>query len=169
MKSRLFSFVMVLALLSTFTLAPFSPALAKKSGSVSVPITYTDAVGTVFAGTYQITRFATQNGALVAVGTLTGTVTDASGNLLQTVNQALTLPVSLITATCDILHLELGPLDLTLLGLNVHLDKVVLDITATAGGGLLGDLLCSIANLLSNNSPLSALVRLLNNVLGALG
>jgi hypothetical protein len=103
------------------------------------------------------------------VGTLTGTVTDALGNTLGNISQALTLPVSLITATCEILHLELGPLDLTLLGLNVHLDKVVLDITATQGGGLLGNLLCSIANLLSNNSPLSALVKLLNNVLGALG
>ena len=168
MKDRFFSFVMVLALLCTFTLAPFSPALAKKSGSVSVPVTYTDALGS-FKGSYTITRFATQNGALVAVGTLTGTVTDAVGNTLGTINQALTLPVSAISATCEILHLELGPLDLTLLGLNVHLNKVVLDITATPGGGLLGDLLCSIADLLSNNSPLSALVKLLNNVLGALG
>jgi hypothetical protein len=168
MKVRLFSFVMVLALLSTFTLAPFSPALAKKSGSVSVPITYTDAFGT-FTGTYQITRFATQNGALVAVGNLTGTVTDALGNTLGNISQALTLPVSVINATCEILHLELGPLDLELLGLNVHLDKVVLDITATPGGGLLGDLLCSLADLLGGSGSLNAIVRLLNNILGALG
>jgi hypothetical protein len=40
------------------------------------------------------------------------------------------MPVALPTATCPILHLTLGPLDLNLLGLKVHLDRVVLDITA---------------------------------------
>ena len=38
-------------------------------------------------------------------------------------------------AACNVLHLVLGPLDLNLLGLNVHLDKVVLDITAVPGAG----------------------------------
>jgi hypothetical protein len=48
-----------------------------------------------------------------------------------------------------VLHLELGPLDLTLLGLNVILDDcdggpVVVDINAQRGSGnLLGNLLCS--------------------------
>jgi hypothetical protein len=52
--------------------------------------------------------------------------------------------------TCAILHLELGPLDLTLLGLNVHLDNchngpVTVDITAVTGqGNLLGNLLCGL-------------------------
>jgi hypothetical protein len=32
--------------------------------------------------------------------------------------------------TCPILHLELGPLDLNLLGLRVQLNQVVLDVTA---------------------------------------
>lgn len=53
---------------------------------------------------------------------------------------------------CAILHLELGPLDLTLLGLNVVLDDcdngpVTVDITAVRGA-LLGNLLC---NLLGHN------------------
>ncbi len=47
------------------------------------------------------------------------------------------------------LHLVLGPLHLDLLGLVVHLNRVVLDITAVPAGGLLGQLLCSVANLLS--------------------
>ena len=47
------------------------------------------------------------------------------------------------------LHLVLGPLDLDLLGLVVHLDKVVLDITAVPGAGaLLGNLLCAVVGLL---------------------
>ena len=43
----------------------------------------------------------------------------------------------------------LGPLDLNLLGLEVHLDPVVLDIVAQPGpGNLLGNLLCAVAGLL---------------------
>jgi hypothetical protein len=40
------------------------------------------------------------------------------------------------------LDLVLGPLDLNLLGLMVHLDRVQLRITADPKGGLLGSLLC---------------------------
>ena len=49
---------------------------------------------------------------------------------------------------CGILHLELGPLTLNLLGLVVELDDcqggpVIVDITAVPGA-LLGDLLCNL-------------------------
>ena len=71
-------------------------------------------------------------------------------------------------ASCDILHLELGPLDLDLLGLVVHLDKIVLDIDAEPAGGLLGSLLCAIANLLDINGPLADIVNLLNQILALL-
>lgn len=46
---------------------------------------------------------------------------------------------------CQILDLTLGPLDLNLLGLMVHLDTVHLRITADPNGGILGSLLCSLA------------------------
>jgi len=71
---------------------------------------------------------------------------------------------------CDILDLSLGPVDLTLLGLNVHLDNcddgpVTVDITAIPADGLLGDLLCSVDNLLSNgHASTRAIDRLLTNV-----
>jgi len=45
---------------------------------------------------------------------------------------------------CSILDLTLGPLDLNLLGLIVHLDQVHLTITADSEGGILGQLLCGI-------------------------
>jgi hypothetical protein len=45
---------------------------------------------------------------------------------------------------CTILDLRLGPLDLNLLGLLIHLDPVHLLITAQRGGGILGDLLCGL-------------------------
>ena len=69
-----------------------------------------------------------------------------------------------------ILHLELGPLDLDLLGLAVHLDRVVLDISAVPGAGnLLGNLLCSVVNLLNGGGALTQIAGLLNQILALLG
>ena len=71
--------------------------------------------------------------------------------------------------TCPILHLELGPLDLNLLGLRVQLNQVVLDITAIPGpGNLLGNLLCAIAGLLDGVDLSGILGNLLQNLLDAL-
>jgi hypothetical protein len=58
-------------------------------------------------------------------------------------------------------------LNLNLLGLEVDLNQIVLDITGQTGAGnLLGNLLCAIAGLL--DSP-GGLARLLNQILGVLG
>jgi hypothetical protein len=46
---------------------------------------------------------------------------------------------------CTVLDLVLGPLDLNLLGLMIHLDRVHLRITADPTRGILGSLLCSLA------------------------
>lgn len=46
---------------------------------------------------------------------------------------------------CTVLDLVLGPLDLNLLGLMIHLDRVQLRITADPTRGLLGSLLCALA------------------------
>jgi len=76
------------------------------------------------------------------------------------------VPASYAAGTCDILHLTLGPLDLNVLGLMVHLDRVVLDITAQQGpGNLLGNLLCAVTGLLDRGGPLNGIVGLLNNIL----
>ena len=127
-------------------------------------------LGGTFAGTLDIVKFTSKGGVLYAVGSLTGSLTDALGTVVGTVtNLAVQFPVTQISGSCQILHLELGPLDLDLLGLQVHLDKVVLDITAQSGSGnLLGNLLCAVAGLLDSGSS-SALTRLLNQILGLLG
>ena len=133
-----------------------------------IPVDFTSTLG-AFTGNYTVSQFLVQDGVLNAVGQLTGTVTNALGAVLGTIDQALTLPVSNIQGTCDLLHLELGPLDLDLLGLKVHLDKVVLDLTAQSGPGeLLGNLLCAVADLLNANGPLSQVADLLNQILGQL-
>jgi hypothetical protein len=135
---------------------------------VAIPINVSTLTGT-FAGAFNVTQFAVQNGQLVAVGTLTGTVTNLLTGITQTISQALTLPVLQASGSCQILHLELGPVDLNLLGLMVHLDKVVLDVSAQAGpGNLLGNLLCGVANALNSNAVNNAVANLLNTVLGLL-
>ncbi len=97
---------------------------------------------------------------------------DAIPALLDGTQQLLIVPTQ---ASCPILNLVLGPLNLDLLGLVVTLNQVHLNITAQSGGGnLLGNLLCAVANLLNppNLAGLSGLltqvVNILNGVLAGL-
>ena len=140
--------------------------------------------GTPVKGYYKITKFAVEKGKLVAKGTLTATL----GGTDDTVKKAVTVPVSKAPAktpapgaaagdvqalaTCPILDLSLGPLDLNLLGLVVHLDEVNLTIDAESGSGnLLGNLLCAVAGLLDGPSlpGLNDIIaNLLNLILGNL-
>jgi hypothetical protein len=190
MKRRLLTSITLAAFMSGLIggplLAQQTTQTATMSGTgLTIPFTATGTNngGTAdVTGTFSLIRFATQNGQLFAVGTLTATVPDTVG--VRTVVQRVALPVTAINhgaptatgviqqASCGILHLELGPLDLDLLGLVVHLDRVVLDISAESGpGNLLGNLLCSIAGLLDSgplNQILAQLVGLLNQLLGAL-
>ncbi|QSW97858.1 hypothetical protein [Haloterrigena alkaliphila] len=57
--------------------------------------------------------------------------------------------VSTQQQTCDILFLNLGPIDLNLLGLVVNISEITVNVDAQSGGGnLLGNLLCAVAGLL---------------------
>jgi hypothetical protein len=146
--------------------------------------------GTTFAGHYNVKRFiTTDSGKTKAVGTLKGTLTKKNGStdrvtkkhVRMAVRPAASsvgdLPVAPGTvapsvAGCQVLDLVLAPLDLDLLGLTVHLDRVHLNITAVPGAGeLLGNLLCAVAGLLDSTQLLSLgtiLTNLLNSILGIL-
>jgi len=160
---------LALATLLMFTSALVSPALLSaqgqtKSNPLSIPVTGSGSGGT-FAGTFQLQKFAVDQGQLVATGLLSGVVTTATGATTSVV-RSISLPAAVGNTTCQILHMDLGPLNLDLLGLQVDLSRIVLDITAQAGAGnLLGNLLCGVANLL--NDP-GGLARLLNSILAAL-
>ena len=52
-------------------------------------------------------------------------------------------------AACTILELDIGAIRLELLGLVIDIAPIAIDITAIPGAGLLGDLLCALAGLLS--------------------
>jgi hypothetical protein len=108
--------------------------------------------GKKFTGTYTVKRFVAEGGDVFAVGTLKGKLKGR-----QVRRTGVRIPVSEPTfgvaglaqasqqQVCEVLDLTLGPLDLRLLGLIVHLDEVHLDIDADPAGGLLGELLCSLA------------------------
>ena len=139
--------------------------------------------GSTVTGNFTPLKFVKKDGVLAAKGVIDGVVTHPDGTK-ERFTALRTLGVKKINGTalngrslnsmaaCDILNLVLGPLDLDLLGLQVHLNRVVLDIVAVAGAGnLLGNLLCAVAGLL-DGGPLAGLLTqltdLLNQILGAL-
>jgi hypothetical protein len=174
-RSRFLALIVSLAVLAVASIGFASTASAKPRPPINPDAAAVTGTvdGTAVTGTFDVTRFAVQDGTLQAVGTL-GDLKDATGTTLLAAQQ-ITLPVVLPdSSSCQILHLELGPLDLNLLGLQVHLDKVVLDITAVPGpNNLLGNLLCAIAGLLNGptglNAILTQIAALLNQLLGVLG
>ena len=94
----------------------------------------------------------------------------------QSITQQITAPlfgehaVTAQQAVCNILNLDVGPLDLNLLGLVVQLDNcdggpVEIDLTAEPGpGNLLGNLLCGVSGILDGGLDLSGLNRLIRNL-----
>jgi hypothetical protein len=94
----------------------------------------------------RVTDVIVQNGQLVAIGTLG--------------NNPITIPINVSSrpnpadADCPILNLEINEIHLNLLGLRVDTSDICLDITAHEGEGLLGDLLCAVANLLEGGLDL---------------
>jgi hypothetical protein len=137
--------------------------------TVPQAVTGATTTGQNFTGTMTITRFANQGGTLMAIGSVTGTLTDAVGTPIGTATDSFAVPVVSATGTCAVLHLTLGPIDLNLLGLVVHLNQVVLNIDAQSGpGALLGNLLCAVAHLLDGTGPLGTIAGLLNQILAIL-
>lgn len=140
-------------------------ASALVQGTVS---STTGAAAGTFSGLLKVTQFAVQNGQIVATGLLTGTITNLDGTTTA-VSQTVTTLVTSAAGSCPILSLTLGPLHLNVLGLVVDLNQVNLNIVAQPGAGnLLGNLLCSVANLLNNGGPLAAIVSDLNAILANL-
>ncbi|HSK32139.1 MAG TPA: hypothetical protein VK903_01515 [Propionicimonas sp.] len=126
-------------------------------------------------------QFKTVGDRLYAQGRLKGKIV-RPGKDRHFVKRGVMLPVQSVNGqsavpsaarVCPVLNLVLGPLDLDLLGLVVHLDRVVLRIVAQSGAGqLLGNLLCGVAGLLDGGplaGLLSQLQSLLNRILGIVG
>lgn len=179
---RLLSLITVLTLAAAPLATRIEAAPANGAG-LSAPVAGSNATGS-FTGTFRITRFVNSANGIVAQGVLTGIGTRTADGAVQSVVRTISVPVTIgqgaqaavaavpgpitVQAVCDILHLDLGPLSIDLLGLHIDLSRVVLDITAEPGqGNLLGNLLCSVANLL-NGGNTNAIVNVLNQILNVL-
>jgi len=162
--------------LSFGSLAAVSVAAKDKTSSFEVPLLGTTSTGGTFQGTAVITGFAVDGQNVVATGTISGIV-----NGTQSVVSTFAAPVALPSTTaaaptaqaaaaCQILNLVLGPINLNVLGLVISIpNPVVLNVTAVPGAGnLLGNLLCSVANLLNGGGALQQVADLLNQILGIL-
>ncbi len=153
----------------------------------TIPITGATKSGKQFKGTFGIQRFVVKNHKAMAVGTLTGKLAGR-----RVTKNGVMVPANLTgapsgsardAASCPVLNLVLGPVNLNLLGLVVTLGgnggttPITLNITAISGpGNLLGNLLCGVSNLLNSGgtlsalqSDVSALTAALNGILGVLG
>jgi hypothetical protein len=152
-----------------------------------VPLTGTAQGGKQFTGRYTIDRFIARGGKLFAVGTVTGKVgnrpvrkenvrmpaTLANASAIGKAAQAtppLPLPPLPPGNACSILALDLGPINLNLLGLVVRTNQIQLRIDAVQGAGnLLGNLLCGITGILDPtavaNTPVAQLAQILNALL----
>lgn len=192
LRTKLIGGASAVCLAATLGAAPASMALqpAAPGGAIApasshqatnqLPVTGELSDGGTFEGTITDLVASNENGVLMLTGTLEGTATDAAGNVTQ-ISDTFTTTFDLTDTgnttdgtgnrECPILNLDLGPIFLDLLGLQVDLSPVELDITAVPGAGnLLGNLLCSVAGLLDNpGNPLNAITNLLNRLLSGLG
>ena len=168
-----------------------------KHVKVTAPVTGLTSAGQQVRAVFIPKRIVASGSGMVAEGILRGRIVKPGKD--ARFRQAATMPVSAVdgravptgtspsaraaaaafppapaAGACNVLNLVLAPLDLNVLGLQVHLDQVVLNIVAQSGAGqLLGNLLCFVAGLLDGGSPLSNLLTqltgLLNQIIGALG
>jgi len=147
----------------------------------STPASAQQGSGNLVINSVNLANLQIDNNVLHATGTVSGTLaglpftTDITNFALQLV------PDDPATAAveCSVLDLELAPIHLALLGVHVDTSAICLEITATQGGGLLGDLLCGLAGggILGTGPPtpptgadltnlVNGLVGLLNGALG---
>ena len=189
MRKGLRSTPLVLALLMLVTLAqatvkpvgaqpaPASPPL------VTLPLAGTTSGNGTFSGTLAISSVGSDgSGGVFVEGLVTGTVTRANKTPLGTiVSVPVRLPLQgnwprglaqqapgdsiVLAATCGVLHLEIGAVNLNALGVVVATSPIALDVSGDTAGPL-GALVCSILNLVGG---LAGLVNLLTSLLGALG
>ncbi len=159
-----------------------SPVAHTDAGDLRSRIVGSTAAGRDVTGSFVPLDFLKRDGRVLVRGLVQGVVHQRGGER-TTFAQMRTFRVKSINgepvrtgqaargATCDVLNLVLAPLDLDLLGLQVHLDRVVLKIVAVAGAGnLLGNLLCAVTGLLDGGlgGLLGRLVGLLDRILAIL-
>jgi hypothetical protein len=174
-----------------------TPAAAQeqKAQALQLPITgtVTSAGGGTFAGTVSIQRFAVRDGKAVAIGFVRGTATSSAGASLGTVFAgSIAFPVTIEAAgpltsaadtavapqavapqaVCQVVNIDLGAVNLNVLGLQIVTQPVSLAISGDTAGPL-GNLVCTLLDLVNNVvglvAVLNAILGLLTGLLGGIG
>jgi hypothetical protein len=191
MKAKLVVLLVLALIIVPFAgVATAKPKLS--TASLMLPLAGASSTGATFRGTVTVNRFVAGAGTVVAEGVVSGTLTGAGGVALGTALQApVTFPVTgnwggiarrapgnaepaamsgdlrgriILAQSCGVLHLELGAVDLDLLGVTVTTSPVAVDISGDAAGPL-GGIVCAVLGLVGT---VAGLVNLLNGLLGAL-
>jgi hypothetical protein len=137
--------VLVLAVAAAAAVAAGAAGGGTVSTIATVPVNGTTTGGGVFVGTMDVSSFAVQGGQLVAIGTVSGAVTDAAGNTIQIVDaEPLAAPIQQAqqVGDCTLVSFSIGPIDLNVLGIVlVHVEPIAVEVGL---GGLVGSLLCGL-------------------------
>jgi hypothetical protein len=171
-----------------------------------VPLTGVGSGGVTFNGTVTVQRFVQQDGEVFAIGAVSGSLSGPAGPMGTSIFLPVAFPVhvgngptaraerELIhpaslpapyygarvilaqATTCGVLHLDLGAVNLNLLGVVVATMPVTIDINGDTGGPL-GNLVCTVLATVNNvvglvgslNSLLGVVTGLLGGLTGGLG
>ncbi len=139
-RHRLLLFIPLLAALAALAVSSAGAGAAP----VASPTPKTPVQPAKLAVGVEVLHFATAGRRLTATGMVTAHLTDNRGHT-SVVHSIVALKAATGGGGCKVLHLDLQELTLKLLGLNAHLDRVVLDITGNARGGVLGSLFCRLS------------------------
>jgi hypothetical protein len=133
------------ALLAAVTATTAQADLTASSATATQAVTGTTSDGGTFAGTMQVQEFIVRDGAAYAVGTISGTVTNADGQTIGSVTDAPLVAAAQVQPQqtgCTLFSFSIGPIDVNVAGLVViHLEPIALDVQLE---GLLGSLVCGL-------------------------
>jgi hypothetical protein len=115
--------------------------------------------------TGQVTSGLTQ----VLNGILTDLTTGSNAGTGGTIGPSTGSTDTIPAGDCELVNLHLGPINANVLGLQITTSQICLNVFADPNGGLLGSLLCSLDNLLSNPATATAQNALVTNILRDLG
>jgi len=182
----------LLALMTiAFVLPPTTGTADPKRPALVLPLSGAGSGGVTFRGTVAVQRFALKDGEVVAIGAVSGSLSGPAGPIGTSIYLPVAFPVhvrGLIAraergrihpaslsspdsgarvifaqaTTCGVLHLDLGAVNLNLLGVVVTTTPVTIDINGDTAGPL-GNLVCAILNTVNT---VVDLVNLLNSLLG---
>ena len=179
----------VIAVVVAFIVASPLPAQAQSSGPhVTVAAMGDFARNGNFTGTATINRFEVRGGEIVAVGLVRGTLSRGNRTIGTVLAGEVAWPVAiraggtLLTSgrpsatriepaawrlaqdTCPVLDVVLAPVHVNVLGIDVTLNPIALDLHGEVGTAL-GGLVCAVVDLIGN---VAGLVNVLNAILGLL-